>query len=349
MGVERDDALPGLARLNNLVRSVQTPEFAGVTFHEILAKSALNHVPGAAKSLPFGWTINPFRGCGHQCVFCFARNTHTYLDFDAGRDFDTQIIVKVNVVEVLERELARPSWERPHVALGTNTDPYQRAEGRYRLMPGIIAALAASDTPFSILTKGTLLRRDIPLLQAAAERVPVETAMSITVFGDEELQRSLEPGAPSTAARLATVRTVTDAGLPCAVFLMPVLPHLTDSRDHLEAALSQIAEAGATSVAYSALHLRPGAKEWFAAWLLREHPELAARYRQLYGTGAYAPKEYRTQLASRIRPLLRRYGLDRPRLDPATGTPGTRPRRGATMLAAELSPATAAALQPTLF
>ena len=505
LGAERDDALPGLARLNNLVRSVQTPEFAGITFHEILAKSALNHVPGAAKALPFGWTINPYRGCGHQCVFClapdtlilmadgsekplrevevgdqiygteaqgkhrryvrttveakwptrkrayrvtladgtvltasgdhrfltdrgwkyvqraegsdqrpylttdnrmmgfgaaqpplsrdgvsvttssdlrvvsideleqemdlidistgtgdfiangvishncFARNTHTYLDFDAGRDFDTQIVVKVNVAEVLERELARPSWERPHVALGTNTDPYQRAEGRYRLMPGIIAALAASDTPFSILTKGTLLRRDLPLLQAAAERVPVETAISITVFDDEQLQRSLEPGAPSTAARLATVKAVRDAGLPCAVFLMPVLPYLTDSREQLDTALARIAEARASSVAYSALHLRPGAQEWFAAWLLREHPELAPRYRELYGNGAYAPKEYRARLAARIRPLLRRHGLDRPRIDPATGTPGTRPRRGATALAAELSPAAAAALQPTLF
>lgn len=282
---------------------------------------------------------------------CFARNTHTYLDLDAGRDFDTQIIVKVNLVEVLERELARPSWERPNVALGTNTDPYQRAEGRYRLMPGIIAALAASETPFSILTKGTLLRRDIPLLQAAAERVPVETAMSIAVF-DDELQRSIEPGAPSTAARLATVRAVREAGLPCSVFLMPVLPFLTDSREHLERALASIADAGATGVAYSALHLRPGAKEWFAAWLAREHPELVPRYRALYGAGAYAPKEYRRQLAARIRPLLRRYGLERPNVDPATGSMGARPRpsaRGSGALAAELSPAAAAALQPTLF
>lgn len=282
---------------------------------------------------------------------CFARNTHTYLDLDAGRDFDTQIIVKVNLVEVLERELARPSWERPNVALGTNTDPYQRAEGRYRLMPGIIAALAASETPFSILTKGTLLRRDIPLLQAAAERVPVETAMSIAVF-DDELQRSIEPGAPSTAARLATVRAVREAGLPCSVFLMPVLPFLTDSREHLERALASIADAGATGVAYSALHLRPGAKEWFAAWLAREHPDLVPRYRALYGAGAYAPKEYRRQLAARNRPLLRRYGLERPNVDPATGSMGARPRpsaRGSGALAAELSPAAAAALQPTLF
>jgi DNA repair photolyase len=282
---------------------------------------------------------------------CFARNTHTYLDLDAGRDFDTQIIVKVNLVEVLERELARPSWQRPNVALGTNTDPYQRAEGRYRLMPGVISALAASETPLSILTKGTLLRRDIPLLQAAAERIPVETAMSIAIY-DDELQRSIEPGAPSTAARLATVRAVRDAGLPCSVFLMPVLPYLTDSREHLECALERIADAGATSVAYSALHLRPGAKEWFAAWLAREHPELVSRYRALYGAGAYAPKEYRRQLAGRIRPLLRRHGLDRPHVDPATGSMGARPRQanaGVGALAAELSPAAAAALQPTLF
>src|SRR5690606_3488748 len=181
--------------------------------------------------------------------------------------------------------------------------------------------------------------------------VGVETAMSITIF-DEELQRSIEPGAPSTAARLATVRAVRDAGLPCSVFLMPLLPYLTDSREHLQRALERIAEAGATHVAYSALHLRPGAREWFAAWLARERPELVPRYRELYAGGAYAPKEYRRQLASRIRPLLRRYGLDRPRLDPATGTVGTRPRptgRGSGALAAELSPAAAAALQPTLF
>src|SRR5690554_6712476 len=197
-------ALPGLARLNNLVRSVQTPEFAGITFHEVLAKSALNHIPGESKVMPFGWTINPYRGCSHACVYCFARSTHTYLELDAGKDFDSQIIVKVNVAEVLARELARPGWQHPPVALGTNTDPYQRAEGRYRLMPGIIAALAESGTPFSILTKGTLLRRDLPLLVKAQERVSVELAMSIAVY-DDELQQSIEPGTPGTAARLATV------------------------------------------------------------------------------------------------------------------------------------------------
>ncbi|MGE3192647.1 MAG: Rv2578c family radical SAM protein [Microbacteriaceae bacterium] len=358
---ETADALPGLASRHDLVRSVQTPEFAGITFHEVLAKSALNHVPGSSNALPFGWTINPYRGCSHACVMCFARKTHEYLDLDSGRDFDTQIVVKVNVAEVLARELARPSWGRHPVALGTNTDPYQRAEGRYRLMPGIIAALAASDTPFSILTKGTLLRRDLPLLQAAAERVPVDVAMTVDIF-EPALQESIEPGAPTTAARLATVTAVKEAGLNVSVFMMPVFPYLTDSIAHLDTALAQIRDAGADSVAYSALHLRPGAREWFWAWLEREHPELVPRYREVYGDGSYAAKPYRAWLADRIRPLLRRYGLERPpRIDPATGVvragaiDGRRRGAagadvaGASLIAAELPAHAAAGIQPTLF
>jgi DNA repair photolyase len=360
IGVVDHDALPGLRTMSGLVRSVQTPEFADVTFHEVLAKSALNHVPGSSTALPFGWTINPYRGCLHACSFCFARNTHTYLDLDAGRDFDTQIVVKVNVVEVLQKELARPGWQRPHVALGTNTDPYQRAEGRYRLMPGIIAALAASNTPFSILTKGTLLRRDLPLLREAAQRVPVQLAMTIDV-ADPELRASVEPGTPTTEARLATVRAATDAGFDVSVLVMPVLPYLTDSIAHLDRLLGMVAEAGASRVAYSALHLRSGAREWYLAWVEREHPELLPRYREMYARSAYAPKAYRAWLARRIRPLLRAHGLDRrPRMDPATGTPAPEaaprfaletghemPASG--LIAAELSPAVAAALQPTLF
>jgi DNA repair photolyase len=330
VGAESAAALPGLGTLRGLVRSVQTPEFAGITFHEVLAKSALNQVPGAS-AMPFTWTINPYRGCSHACVMCFARQTHTYLDFDAGRDFDAEIVVKVNVAAVLAKELARPSWGRHPVALGTNTDPYQRAEGRYRLMPDIIGALAASGTPFSILTKGTLLRRDIPLLQQAAERVPVEVAMTIDIF-DARLRESIEPGAPTTEARLATVRAVRDAGLPCSVFLMPVFPYLTDSVEHLDRALAAIAETGAQSVAYSALHLKPGAREWFFSWLAREHPELLPRYGRLYPMRqVYAPAGYRRWLAGRVRPLLRRYGLDRPSPEAPVPAPA------------------AAGIQPTLF
>ncbi|MET4157272.1 Rv2578c family radical SAM protein [Agromyces sp. PvR057] len=318
LGVDQAGTLPGLARLNNLVRSVQTPDFAGMTFHEVLAKSALNHVPGPS-SMPFSWTVNPYRGCSHACVYCFARPTHTYLDLDAGDDFDRQIIVKVNVAEVLAGELAKRSWRHEPVALGTNTDPYQRAEGRYRLMPGVIDALASSGTPFSILTKGSLLRRDLPLIVDAAGQVPVDLAMSIAVY-DDELQQSLEPGTPSTKARLATVTAVREAGLDCTVFLMPILPYLTDTRAHLDDALRQVKAAGATSVVYSALHLRQGVKPWFMQWLAREHPELESKYRSMYyGQNAYAPKEYRKWLAARVAPLLRAHGLARGQEDPATG------------------------------
>ncbi|WP_066043435.1 Rv2578c family radical SAM protein [Herbiconiux solani] len=317
---EAPTALPGLARLNNLVRSVQTPEFAGITFHEVLAKSALNHVPGASTVMPFAWTINPYRGCSHACVYCFARPTHSYLEFDEGKDFDQQIVVKVNVGEVLERELAKKSWKHPAVALGTNTDPYQRAEGRYALMPSIIRALAGSGTPFSILTKGSLLRRDLDLISEAAEVVPVSIAMSIAIY-DDELQQSIEPGTPSTKARLATVSAVRERGLECQVFLMPVLPLLTDTVEHLDRAFGMAAASGASSVVYSALHLKPGVRQWFFAWLEREHPELVSPYARIYAKGAYAPKEYREWLAARAKPLMRKHGLNRARPAGTTGGP----------------------------
>ncbi|MFC7457630.1 Rv2578c family radical SAM protein [Brachybacterium sp. GCM10030267] len=303
----QEDA-PALVGLSGLVRSVRTPEFQGVTFHEVTAKSALNRVPPAS-SMPFEWTVNPYRGCSHACVYCFARSTHRYLDLDAGADFDQQVIVKVNVADVLRAELRKRTWNRSHVALGTNTDPYQRAEGRYGLMPGIISALADSGTPLSVLTKGTLLRRDLPLLSEAAERVPVDLSMSIAVF-DDELQKAIEPGTPSAAARLATVRAAADRGFSVSVFLMPIMPWLTDSDAQLDEALARIAEAGAARVVYGALHLRPGAKEWFLEWIEREHPELATGYRRFYQHASYAPASYRKNLARRIEPLLQRHGLN---------------------------------------
>jgi DNA repair photolyase len=309
LGVTDAAALPGLEHLNGLVRSVTTPEFADVTFHEVMAKSALNHVPGAS-AMPFDWTVNPYRGCTHACAYCFARGTHEYLELDAGRDFDSQIIVKINVAEVLEKELRRGSWRHDPVMLGTNTDPYQRAEGRYKLMPGIVSALTESGTPFSILTKGTLLRRDLPMLREAAASVRVSLAMSIAVF-DDALQKLVEPGTPSATARLDTVRAATDAGFRVTVFLMPVLPHLTDSIAALDRALTQIKAAGAARVVYGALHLRPGAKQWFMRWLEREHPELVSSYLGLYpGASTTAPKAYRAWLSKRVRPLLRVHGLD---------------------------------------
>jgi DNA repair photolyase len=358
INVEQTDALPGLARLNNLVRTVRPPEFAGLTFYEILAKSALNKVPSASSALPFGWTINPMRGCQHACAYCFARPTHGYLDLDAGKDFDTQIVVKVNVAEVLAKELARPAWTHAPVALGTNTDPYQRAEGRYRLMPGIIAALAGSGTPFSVLTKGTLLRRDIPLLVEASTVTSVDLAMSIAIY-DDDLQQSVEPGTPTAKARLDTVTAVREAGMKCSVFLMPILPFLTDTTDHLDDALRRIKEAGATSVLYSSMYLKPGTKEWFFEWLERTRPELVAKYTDFYSKGAYAPVGYRKWLAERIHPLIRKHGLERGQEDPVTGGPrSSSPRFGVgappvatpRLLAEELPVGMAAAApQPMLF
>ncbi|WP_025777129.1 Rv2578c family radical SAM protein [Brevibacterium sp. VCM10] len=302
-----DQSTPVLFGTKGLVRSVQTPEFSGITFHEVLAKSALNRVPHSS-SMPFSWTINPYRGCSHACVYCFARSTHRYLDLDSGTDFDRQVVVKVNIADVLTAELARPTWARDHVALGTNTDPYQRAEGRYSLMPGIISALAEQSTPMSILTKGTLLRRDLPLLARAAEDVAVEISMSIAVH-DDALQQSLEPGTPTTKARLATVRAAADLGFDVTVFMMPIMPKLTDSRDHLESALRAVKDAGAARVVYGALHLRPGAREWFFEWLERERPDLLPRYRTMYARSSYASKEYRRWLGERINPLIDHYGL----------------------------------------
>lgn len=241
---------------------------------------------------------------------CFARGTHQYLDLDAGADFDSQIVVKTNVVEVLSKELRRGSWEHETVALGTNTDPYQRAEGRYRLMPGIIRTLAESGTPMSILTKGTLIRRDIPLLIEAAKQVPIDIQMSIAMY-DDALQHSVEPGTPTTQARLDTVRALTNAGFRVGVFLMPVLPHMTDSVAAIDEALRRLSDAGADHVVYGALHLRPGVKSWFFEWLQRERPDLVSSYRGLYpGAAAETPKGYRQWLAKRMRPLIRAHGLN---------------------------------------
>lgn len=301
-----DGALPGLQRIG-LVRSVRAPQFDGITFHEVLCKSALNKVPNAA-ALPFRYTVNGYRGCSHACRYCFARPTHEYLDFNPGTDFDTQVVVKTNVAAVLRHELRRPSWRRETVALGTNTDPYQRAEGRYALMPGIIGALAASGTPLSILTKGTLLRRDLPLIAEAAQQVPVSVAVSLAV-GDPELHRDVESGTPTPQARLALITAIRAAGLDCHVMVAPVLPQLTDSGEHLDQLLGQIAAAGATGVTVFGLHLRGSTRGWFMYWLARAHPELVSRYRELYRRGPYLPPSYREMLRERVAPLIAKYRL----------------------------------------
>lgn len=342
-----DGALPGMPRAS-FVRSVRSPQFDGITFHEVLCKSALNKVPAAA-ALPFRFTVNGYRGCSHACRYCFARPTHEYLDLDSGHDFDTQIVVKTNVADVLRRELRRPSWTHETVALGTNTDPYQRAEGRYALMPGIIGALSDSRTPFSILTKGTLLRRDLALIVEASHRVEVSVAVSLAI-GDADLQRAVEPGTPSPEARLGLISAIREAGLGCQVMVAPVLPYLTDSVERLDALLGRIAAAGATSATVFGLHLRGATRGWFMSWLQGRYPGLVADYRQLYRRGAYLPPEYRDMLRNRVAPLLARYELTGRKSHATSSAPPTHATSSAPPTAsAGAVPEVAAPAHPTLF
>src|SRR6266446_3927289 len=271
---------PALFGRDAVARTFDTPGFRGMTFYEVYAKSIINKVPAASR-MPFQYTINPYRGCGHACVYCFARNTHTYLDLDAGLDFNSKIIVKVNAAELASRELARPRWSGEHIAMGTNVDCYQRAEGKYRLMPGIISALRDAANPFSILTKGTLILRDLDLLCAAAEVTDVGLNVS-AAFVDKELWRLAEPGTPSPRRRLDVCAALNETGLSCGVLMGPVIPFLSDSPAQLDAAVRQIAAAGASRVTPIVLHLRPGAREWFGAWLREHHPDLVPAYRDLY-------------------------------------------------------------------
>jgi DNA repair photolyase len=258
---------------------------------------------------------------------CYARQSHTYLDLDAGQDFNSKIVVKVNAPERVRAELAAPRWRGEHIAMGTNVDCYQRAEGRYRLMPGILAALRDAANPFSILTKGTLILRDADLLAEAAEVTDVGLAVSVG-SADEDLCRVLEPGAPSPRRRLEVCAAFTGRGLPCAVLMGPVVPFLSDSPAQLAATVRQAAQAGASSVTPIVLHLRPGAREWFFGWLGEHHPELVARYRGLYGRGAYTPKAYQQRVAEQVRELARRYRVGQHGVSQHGASPrGPSPRR----------------------
>jgi DNA repair photolyase len=306
----RTDAAPpqgALFERGAVARTFDTPGFRGMTFYEVHARSVINQVPRASR-MAFRWTINPYRGCGHGCVYCFARNTHTYLDLDAGHDFDTKIVVKVNAPDLARRELAAPRWAGEHVAMGTNVDCYQRAEGRYRLMPGIISALRDARNPFSILTKGTLILRDLDLIADAAQVTDVGLNVSVG-FVDKEISRLVEPGTPSPERRLGICAAMTERGLRCGVLMGPVLPYLTDSPGQLAAAVREIAASGAASVTPIVLHLRPGTRDWFQRWLREHYPDLVPAYRELYGAGAYAPRAYQQRIAAQVADLAVRYGV----------------------------------------
>ena len=290
--------LPGY-RDEAVVRRFDAPEALDMRFYEVRARSVLNRVPGKSR-MPFRWTINPYRGCSHACVYCFARPTHNYLDFDAGRDFEREIVVKVNAPEVLRVELARASWRGEHVALGTNTDPYQWVEGRYRLMQGIWEALRDAANPCSVLTKSPLLLRDLPLMREIDERAGFGAMLSIPTL-DEKAWRATEPHTPHPRARLEAVAELNRAGIRTGVLIAPLMPGINDAPEQIEPLLAKAIEAGATSIGGVALHLRAGVREVFMEWLQTQRPELVSRYEGLYRGGAYAPGEERKRLASLVR------------------------------------------------
>ena len=287
--------LPGY-RDPAVVRTFDAPEALDTRFYEVRAKSALNRVPEQSR-MPFRWTVNPYRGCSHACVYCFARPTHKYLDLDAGRDFEKEIVVKVNVPEVLRAELHRPKWTHEHVALGTNTDPYQWVEGRYKLMPGIWEAFRDSGTPASVLTKSPLLLRDLDLMRQVPD---ISAALSVPTL-EEKAWRSTEPHTPHPRARLEAVGELNRAGIPTSVLIAPLMPGVNDSPRQVERILELASEAGAVSIGGIALHLRGDVKGIFFDWLRSQRPDLLPLYERLYARGAYAPTVERRRLAALIR------------------------------------------------
>lgn len=329
IGEEERARLPGY-REEAVVRHFDAPEAIETRFYEVRAKSILNRVPESSQ-VPFRWTINPLRGCSHSCVYCFARPTHKYLDFDAGRDFEREIVVKVNAPELLRAELARPSWKGEHVALGTNTDPYQWVEGRYKLMPGIWEAMRDAANPCSVLTKSPLLLRDLELMKQIAARTEFSAALSVPTL-DERAWRATEPRSPNPRARLEAVAELTRAGIRTGVLVAPLMPGINDSPEQIAPILDMASEAGAAYVTGIALHLRGDVKNLFFEWLSEHQPDLIPLYGRLYQRGAYMHADERRRLGQLVK------GLDLPpgermrgSLEPrgANGYGGVNGKRGA--------------------
>ena len=286
-----------------LDRHVGTGEFAGIEFLHVNAKRVINHVPDASQ-MPFRYTINAYRGCSHACTYCFARPTHEYLGLDIGKDFETKIVVKINAVERVRAELASKRWSGDAIAMGTNTDPYQRCEGKYHLTRGIIEALLEADNPFSILTKSTLILRDKDLLVEAARRGLAHVSFSIGTL-DETVWKETEPGTPHPRQRMAALARLVEAGVPCGVLIAPIIPGLSDAPEQVEEVKRAGHEAGASSLSTIRLHLRRGVKEHYLGWLKEAHPELMGEYRRLYGSGAYLRDERGNKRAMVSRPEFR--------------------------------------------
>lgn len=271
---------------------------------ETTCKSALNRVSG----MPFAWSLNPYRGCVHGCHYCYARATHTYLGLNAGDDFATRIIVKLNLAEVLRRELGRPSWQGERVALGTATDPYQPCEGRYRITRDVLEALRDAATPVSIVTKSTLVVRDLDVLRDLARLPGTRVNVTITTL-DPALSRLIEPVTPPPAQRLRAMRRLAEAGVPCGVYVAPVLPGLTDGDGALEALAEAAMQHGARTFWGGPLRLAPLVKEHFLSFVATSVPALRPGYERDF-PHADAPRGYRDALACRMERIRRQCGFD---------------------------------------
>lgn len=284
-----------------------------VEYREEPCKVALNRVKG----MPFGWSLNPYMGCVHRCTFCYVRAFELRADRPSDSRYGTSIRVKVNVAEVLRRELARPSWQGGGVAVGAATDPYQPAEGRYRLTRGCLEALGEASNPFSIITRSPLIVRDRDVLRDAARRADVSVTFSVPTL-DREVWRRTEPGTAPPHQRLRALSRLVDAGITASVGMAPILPGISDRPEQLAEVVRAARAAGACGVWANTLFLRPGTREHFLECLGRDWPELLPGYEQLYERRAYLPAEETAPTRARVRALVREHGIrDRRRRLPA--------------------------------
>lgn len=274
-----------------------------VHYEEIQCRGAIQRVRG----MPFDWSLNPYQGCRHGCHYCYARRYHGFLELDAGRDFERVIFVKQNIETVLRRELRRPGWKSDQVAIGTATDPYQPIEGRYRLTRACLQAFREHHNPVGLVTKGTLVVRDLDLLTDLSKGPGASVCLSLTTL-DRDLWSQLEPGTPPPSARLQAMARLVASGVRAGVLLAPVLPGLTDDWANLEAIVRAAADHGAQFLGTQVLYLRPGTREHFLDFLRSAYPGMLATYRRLY-PGAYVPKRFDNRIQGLIADLKDDHGL----------------------------------------
>jgi DNA repair photolyase len=282
----------------------------GVEYREEPCRSALNRVKG----MGFTWSLNPYMGCAHRCTFCYVRAFELRADRPADDRYGRSIRVKVNVADVLRAELGRASWQGGTVAIGAATDPYQPAEGRYRLTRRCLEVLRDAANPFSLITRSPMIVRDLDVLVEAARRAEVGVVFSVPTL-DEEVWRRTEPGTPPPRRRLEAVTRLVEAGIKAGVGMAPILPGISDAPEQLEQVVRAAREAGATSVWANLLYLKPGTREHFLDALARDWPEELDRYATLYSSRAYLPKSQTEPVRQLVAELRRRHGVrDRRRM-----------------------------------